>query len=131
MVDYSAGEISTAEAAVLVAHIKKHLETDSLHFYPGVSYRHCLIINHGVVDDEVTPPHDITGRKIKDYLPKGVYKDLFLDLYEKSYALLENHPINEKRKKEGKNPANCIWFWGGGVKPALTPFVDKLPFAAQ
>lgn len=125
MVDYSAGEISTAEAAVLVAHIKKHLETDSLHFYPGVSYRHCLIINHGVVDDEVTPPHDITGRKIKDYLPKGVYKDLFLDLYEKSYALLENHPINEKRKKEGKNPANCIWFWGGGVKPALTPFVDK------
>lgn len=125
MVDYSAGEISTAEAAVLVAHIKKHLETDSLHFYPGVSYRHCLIINHGVVDDEVTPPHDITGRKIKDYLPKGVYKDLFLDLYEKSYALLENHPINEKRKKEGKNPANCIWFWGGGVKPALTQFVDK------
>lgn len=77
------------------------------------------------MDDEVTPPHDITGRKIKDYLPKGVYKDLFLDLYEKSYALLENHPINEKRKKEGKNPANCIWFWGGGVKPALTQFVDK------
>ena len=82
------------------ADMTKMLETDSLHFYPGVSYRHCLIINHGVVDDEVTPPHDITGRKIKDYLPKGVYKDLFLDLYEKSYALLENHPINEKRKKE-------------------------------
>ncbi len=125
MVDYSAGEISTAEATALVEHLKKYLETETLHFYAGVSYRHCLIINNGVVSDEVTPPHDITGQKITAYLPKGVYKDLFLDLYKKSYEILENHPINVKRKAMGKNPANCIWFWGGGVKPALSPFFEK------
>lgn len=125
MVDYSAGEISTEEAAVLVEHLKRTLETDTLHLFAGVSYRHCFIVNDGVVDDEVTPPHDITGRKIKDYLPKGYYKDLFIGIYEKAYDCLKNHPINQKRIKEGKNPANCVWFWGGGVKPKLTSFVEK------
>ncbi len=125
MVDYSAGEISTAEAAVLIKYIDKNLGTDKLHFYAGVSYRHCLIVNDGAVDNEVTPPHDISGRVIGAYLPKGVYRDTFIDLYKKSYELLKNHPLNLERVKAGKRPANCIWFWGGGVKPNLQNFYQK------
>lgn len=125
MVDYSAGEISTAEASVLISYINKELGSDKLHFYSGTSYRHCLIVSEGSVDDLVTPPHDISKRTIGDYLPHGQYKDLFIDLYKKAFNLLKNHPLNIERVKNGKNPANCIWFWGGGVRPDLQHFHDK------
>ena len=125
MLDYSAGEITTAEAKVLVDCVSKNLGTDVLHFYSGISYRHCLIINGGVADDALTPPHDISGRVIGEYLPSGVYKDLFTDIHKKAYEILSHHPVNVKRVENGKSPANCVWFWGGGVKPALTPFYDK------
>lgn len=122
MVDYSSGEISTAEAAELIAAVGKALGTDVLKFYAGVSYRHCLVWKNGSLDNEFTPPHDISGRIIADYLPKGANSELFRTLIEKSGEVLRNHPINAARIAAGKNPATNLWFWGAGTKPALADF---------
>lgn len=122
MVDYSAGEISSAEASELIAAAEKALGTDVLRFYAGVSYRHCLVWKNGSLDNEFTPPHDISGCKIADYLPKGPDSDLFRSLIEKSGEVLRNHPVNAARVATGKNPATNLWFWGAGTKPALADF---------
>lgn len=122
MVDYSAGEISTEEAAELIAHLKKHLDDEKLKFYAGISYRHCLVVDNGVTGHTLTPPHDISDRKITDYLPKGNFGATYLHLMKKSAELLADHPVNLKRIKAGKRPANSIWLWGEGTKPALSPF---------
>ena len=125
MVDYSSGEISTEEARVLIAYIEEKLGTDRLSFHSGISYRHCLIVHDAELGTELTPPHDITGKKIKRHLPSGKLGDIFLDLQKASYELLKDHPINVKRVAEGKNPANSVWFWGEGTKPALPDFYEK------
>ena len=125
MVDYSAGEISTEEARELIAYIEEKLGTDRISFHGGISYRHCLIVHDAEVGSNLTPPHDITGKKIKRHLPSGKLGDLFLDLEKASYDLLKDHPINLKRVAEGKNPANSVWFWGEGTKPALPDFYEK------
>lgn len=122
MVDYSAGEISTQEAAELIKFVGEHLGSDTMHFYPGVSYRHCLIINHAVADQTLTPPHNITGQKVTSYLPKGTYSDILLDMMKKSHELLKDHPINKARIASGKRPANSLWMWGQGTKPMLPSF---------
>lgn len=122
MVDYSAGEISSAEASELIAAAEKALGTDVLRFYAGVSYRHCLVWKNGSLDNEFTPPHDISGCKIADYLPKGPDSGLFRSLIEKSGDVLRNHPVNTTRVAAGKNPATNLWFWGAGTKPALADF---------
>ncbi len=121
MVDYSAGEISTEEAAEL---IKAVLGNEEFSFYNGVSYRHCLIKHNGECGTEYTPPHDISGKVIGDYLPKGLYGEQMLELMVASYDILKNHPINLKRIEEGKNPANSIWLWGEGSRPALPNFEE-------
>ena len=125
MVDYSAGEISTAEAKELIEYLDSKLSTDVLHFYAGVSYRHCLVKNHAKVGTTYTPPHDISGREVTNYLPKDLYGDEMLALMKKSYELLKDHPINKARAAQGKNPANSIWLWGEGTKPQLEAFEDK------
>ena len=125
MVDYSAGEVSTAEAKELIEYLDSKLSTDVLHFYAGVSYRHCLVKNHAKVGTTYTPPHDISGRKVTNYLPKDLYGEEMLDLMKKSYELLKDHPINKAREAQGKNPANSIWLWGEGTKPQLEAFEDK------
>ena len=122
MVDYSAGEISTAESHELISAVQNELGNDILHFYSGVSYRHCLIMQNGKLDTVLTPPHNISKRKITEYLPKGGYSDMFIELYKKSYELLMAHPVNLKRIADGKRPANCIWLWGQGKKTILEPF---------
>ncbi len=122
MLDYSAGEITSAEAAELIAYLKQHLDDEKFKFYAGISYRHCLVVDNGVTGHELTPPHDISDRKIKDYLPKGEYGAKYLELMKRSAELLKNHPVNLKRIKAGKHPANSIWLWGEGTKPALSPF---------
>jgi 2,3-bisphosphoglycerate-independent phosphoglycerate mutase len=122
MVDYSAGEISTEEAAELIAYLKKYIDDDTFTLYAGVSYRHCLVADKGVTGHDLTPPHDISDRKITDYLPKGPLGDKYLEMMKKSYELLKNHPINQKRIAAGKNPANSMWLWGEGTKPGLSPF---------
>lgn len=122
MCDYSAGEISTAEAKELIEFLDKHLSTQNLQFFAGVSYRHCLRRKRGTTGAVLTPPHDISDRKITDYLPQGAYADELLSLMMRSNELLENHPVNLARKAQGKNPANSIWLWGEGTKPKLQNF---------
>ena len=121
IIDHSASEISTEDAAVLLEAVRKELETDAYHFYVGTSYRHCLIWNKGQVVPLV-PPHDVLGKKVGINLPKD---DALREMMKKSYDILKNHPINIARKEAGLNPANCCWFWGAGTKPALDSFTDK------
>lgn len=121
IIDHSASEISTEDAAVLLEAVRKELETDAYHFYVGTSYRHCLIWNKGQVVPLV-PPHDVLGQKVGINLPKD---DALREMMKKSYDILKNHPINIARKEAGLNPANCCWFWGAGTKPALDSFVEK------
>ena len=121
ILDHSSGEISTSDAAVLLEAVRKELENEDYRFYVGTSYRHCLIWNRGKVM-ELTAPHDVLGQTIADYLPK--YEKL-KQMQEKSYEILNSHPINQKRRAEGLNPANSCWFWGAGTRPALTSFEEK------
>jgi 2,3-bisphosphoglycerate-independent phosphoglycerate mutase len=121
IIDHSSGEISTEDAAVLLDAVKKELETDEYKFYVGTSYRHLLIWDHGEVIDLVQP-HDVLGQKITPHLPTD---EMLLSMMKKSYEILKDHPINIERKKQGKNPANCCWFWGAGTKPALSSFEEK------
>lgn len=121
IIDHSSSEISTGDAAVLLKAAADVLANERFRFYVGTSYRHCLIDKKGSVI-ELTPPHDILTRTIGEYLPKD---PAFLEMMKKSYELLKNHPLNIERKKKGLNPANCLWFWGAGTKPALTSFKEK------
>lgn len=119
--DHSSGEISTEDAAVLMDAVKEGLAREGYQFYVGTSYRHLLVWNHGSVV-ELTPPHDILTRRIGEYLPKDA---VLREMMKKSYDILANHPLNIERKKQGLNPANSVWFWGAGTKPALTSFEGK------
>ncbi len=125
MIDYSAGEISTAESTELINYLAGHLNNEKYTLYAGISYRHCMVIDKGSLMGDLTPPHDITGKPIKNYLPKSEGGKKLLEIMKKSYELLNDHPINKKRVAEGKNPANSLWFWGDGTKPNLESFYDK------
>lgn len=125
MEDYSAGEISTAEAKVLISYLEEKLGDGTKKLYAGVSYRHCLVTDHGANDTEFTPPHDISGRRIGEYLPRGGSAETYADLMKRSFELLRDHPLNAARKAAGKRPANSLWFWGAGRKPALDGFFEK------
>lgn len=121
MVDHSSGEISTEDAAVLLDAVRKELETEGYRFYVGTSYRHCLIWTRGQVVSLV-PPHDILERKIADYLPAD---QTLRRMQERSYEILSSHPLNLERIARGENPANSLWFWGAGTRPALDSFEEK------
>lgn len=121
IIDHSSSEISTEDAAVLMEAVQKELGNEMFHFYVGTSYRHLLIWDRGSVA-ELTPPHDILGKTIGEYLPK---ESLLLEMQKRSYEILKDHPINIARKAAGLNPANSIWFWGAGTKPILTSFEEK------
>ena len=125
MEDYSAGEISTKEAKILIDYLAGQLGNDKLKLYAGVSYRHCLVADRGANDTEFTPPHDISGKCIAEYLPSGGSAALYISLMKRSYELLKDHPLNKQRLLEGKHPANSLWFWGAGRKPALDSFQSK------
>lgn len=121
IIDHSSSEISTEDAAVLLEAVKKELENDIYKYYLGTSYRHLTIWDKGEVV-ELTPPHDILGKVIGDYLPK---EEALKEMMKKSYDILANHPLNLERIEKGLNPANSIWFWGAGTKPILTSFEEK------
>lgn len=126
MADYSAGEITTAEAAQLVEALQPLIrEYEGAELHTGVSYRHCLVFRNAETGADLTPPHDISGRNIVPYLPKGTYADRLLEMMGKSYEILKNHPVNLDRMARGLNTANCMWLWGEGRKPDLTPFAEK------
>lgn len=126
ILDYCADDISSEEAKILIEYIQEKLGNDKFRFYPGVSYRHCLVWSNGNPHPGVlTPPHDITGKVITDYIPKGEAVDELYDLMKKSYDLLKDHPVNKARIARGKRPANSIWLWGDGTKPLLDNFSEK------
>ena len=121
IIDHSSDEISTEDAAVLLKAVQEELENDIYKFYVGTSYRHLLIWDRGMVA-ELEPPHDHLGCVIKDFLPKD---EMLRAMMEKSYDILENHPLNVERRQKGLKPANSCWFWGAGTRPALTSFEEK------
>lgn len=124
MIDFSSGEISTGEAGELIAALQP-LFSPALRLYTGISYRHCTVMAQGKAGAELTPPHDITGKPIRDYLPKGRYARELLDLQKASHEILRQHPVNLTRQRGGKRPANSLWFWGLGTKPRFDP-LEKL-----
>lgn len=121
ILDHSSDEITTEEAAVLVEALKEGLTREGYAFYTGISYRHLLIWNHGKVV-ELTPPHDILTKQIGAYLPEDA---VLREMMEKSYDILNHHPINEARRARGLKPANSAWFWGAGTRPCLTSFEEE------
>ena len=125
MVDYSAGEITTEESTELVNYLNEHFKTEFINLYPGISYRHCLVMKDGKTGASLTPPHDISKKPIKEHLPKGENADVLYAMMVRSRELLKDHPVNKKRVAAGKNPATSCWFWGEGTKPALTSFYDR------
>lgn len=121
ILDHSSGEISTEEAAELLEALSEGLKREGYTFYVGTSYRHLLIQKKGKVT-ELTAPHDILTKQIGGYLPEdGVLREMMV----KSYDILKDHPVNKRRRTEGKNPANSAWFWGAGTRPALRSFEEK------
>jgi len=129
LTDYSAGHISSKEAAILIKFIDQSLGTNRIKFYPGVSYRHLMVAKRG--SDEhlenlrCKPPHDITGQNISANLPKGDSSDIIIKLMERSREILAKHEINLVRIDLKENPANMIWLWGQGKRPAMPKFTDK------
>ncbi|WP_346864224.1 cofactor-independent phosphoglycerate mutase [uncultured Draconibacterium sp.] len=123
--NHSAGHISNEEANELIQYLEEELGSDTVKFYSGVSYRHLMVIKGGIKDFSCTPPHDVPGQPFKPLLPKSKTEQakastlLVTDLILKSQLLLENHPVNVKRKAAGKDPANSIWPWSPGYKPAM------------
>lgn len=131
MVDYSAGDISSAEAAELIKSVEAAFGNDIYSFYAGVSYRHCLVVKNGTTDlGNMTPPHDISGRVIGEYLSDSSNAAPLIELMKKSVDVLKEHPVNLKRIAEGKRPANSIWLWGEGTKPQMQSFYDKFGIKA-
>ncbi len=126
LVDYCADDISTAEAKVLVEYLAEQLNNEEFTLYSGVSYRHCLVWDNGTTEvGTLTPPHDITGRKIKEYIPSHPAAQKLYQMMQKGYKLLKEHPINQARIARGLRPANAIWLWGEGRKKPLASFEQK------
>lgn len=125
MADYSAGEITTEESGELIAFLKEKLHFEHLSLHKGISYRHLLVWDGGSTDVTLTPPHDISDRKVGEYLPKGEGAETLLELMKQSHELLCKHPVNLARQARGLAPANSLWIWGEGKKPLLDSFAEK------
>jgi 2,3-bisphosphoglycerate-independent phosphoglycerate mutase len=127
MASYSAGNISSEDSAELIAALQEGLGDDRARFYPGVGFRHILTVmdGEGLLSTSFTPPHDIAGEPVDGHLPAGAEAGYVLDLMERSKAILEGHPVNERRKARGKPPATQIWLFWPGMRPRRMPdFAD-------
>jgi 2,3-bisphosphoglycerate-independent phosphoglycerate mutase len=128
--NHSAGHISSEEAAELIQYLDKKLGNDSIKFYPGVSYRHLLVIKGGIKALNCTPPHDVMGTPFQEVMVKplsetaGNTAKLLNYLIMRSIYLLQDHPVNLRRIAEGKDPASCIWPWSPGYRPKMPTFRD-------
>ena len=131
--NHSAGHISTAEADELIQYLDQQLGNDRIHFYTGVQYRHLLVIRGGDKRLDCVPPHDVPLQPFRPHLIKAQCAEaeetarLLNDLILRSQELLANHPINLKRKAEGKDPANSIWPWSPGYRPQMQTLSAKYP----
>ena len=131
--NHSAGHISTEEAGILIRHLNEQLCDDKARFFPGVSYRHLLKLKTGNKHIHCTPPHDVPGMAFKKALiqaeiPEAKSTAEFLNtLIRWSQDILEEHPVNLRRKAEGKDPANSIWLWSPGYKPRMQTLAERYP----
>ncbi len=121
ILDHSSGEISTADADILMDAIRAAFNSETIQFHTGTSYRHICVWKHGKASDLI-PPHDHLGETIGAYLPA---EPILQEMMEKSFDILNNHPLNVERAKRGENKANSLWFWGAGTKPAIGSFFEK------
>ena len=121
ILDHSSGEISTADADILMDAIRENFNSDEFQYYTGTSYRHITIWKNGVMP-QLEPPHDHLTQVIGPYLPQ---EPKLRSMMEKSFAILNTHPLNLERAAKGKNKANSLWFWGAGTKPSLQSFTEK------
>ena len=125
MQDYSAGHITSAEGKELVEDLQKTFGNEQFQFFPGVGYRHLMVWRNGRDRLATTPPHDITGKNILDFMPKGEGQEELVNLLNSSQMLFSQHPVNKKRKENGQLPANSIWLWGHGKSPKIESYRDK------
>jgi 2,3-bisphosphoglycerate-independent phosphoglycerate mutase len=129
MEDFSAGHISNGEAKKVILDLNKALATNKIQFYPGVSYRHLMVMKNGAAqfsnleEPEITPPHDLIGKEISALLLK--IKEPVLTLMKASQVLLKNHPVNQTREANGLPPANSIWLWGQGPSPKMITLKER------
>ena len=121
IIDHSSGEISSEDADILMDAVREAFNNERFRFFTGTSYRHITVWKEGTVLD-FEPPHDHLGEVIGPYLPGEA---VFREMMEKSFDILNNHPLNLRRAAEGKNKANSLWFWGAGTKPSLSNFEEK------
>ncbi|MBN1577592.1 MAG: cofactor-independent phosphoglycerate mutase [Chitinispirillaceae bacterium] len=125
MVDYSAGHITTAEAHLIVKELQKHCSTETVRFFPGVSYRHLTVIAAFPEGLVTTPPHDISGKPIHSYLPQGEAAGDLLRLMQKAHEVLSVLEVNKRRRDEGKKTATDIWLWGQGRAVSLPSMAQR------
>ena len=121
ILDHSSGEIPTSEADQLMEAIRAHFNDETFQFYTGTSYRHIMVWKHGRMA-RLEPPHDHLTQVIGEYLPK---EEVLRSFMERSFDILNNHPVNVRRASEGKRKANSLWYWGAGTKPSLSSFQSK------
>jgi 2,3-bisphosphoglycerate-independent phosphoglycerate mutase len=119
MNDFTAGHITSQEAAQIVTDLSRELAGDGIEFFNGVSYRHLMVWREGSAKMNLTPPHDITGKEIDPHLPKGEGAQRLIDLMRRASALLTDHPVNRQRGERNLAEANSVWFWGQGTRPAV------------
>lgn len=125
MEDFTAGHITSEESRQIIHDIHSEIGSDTFRFYSGVSYRHLLVWKGGTDSIHTTPPHDISGRAVKNYLPGGDGAKEIIKLIQSSEEILRDHPVNKARLMEGKNLANSIWPWGQGREPKLYQLTEK------
>lgn len=125
ILDHSAGDISTQEADQLITAVNEAFADNEIRFHTGTSFRNCMIVHNGDTDFDLTPPHDVLGKTVKENLPKGKGSEFIEEMMRKSYEILKDHPVNVSRKQRGLNPANTLWIWGQGKKPSLSSFYEK------
>ena len=122
MGDYSCGEIETEESRQLILALKEQLDSDRCTLYPGISYRHCLVLHHTKLGTVLTPPHDISGKSVRGCLPQGINGDFLREYMEASRKILAGHPVNAARRAAQRPTADCCWFWGEGTRPKFDSF---------
>jgi 2,3-bisphosphoglycerate-independent phosphoglycerate mutase len=125
MVDFAGGHPSGEEAGEILSSLSEELGDEGIEFHTGVSYRHLMVWKNGQEELDVAPPHDLTDGKIAQGWPRGAAAEKILGLMRKSVGLLADHPVNVRRRAQGKNPVNSVWLWGQGLRPGMKDFRDE------
>ena len=125
MDDFTAGHITTEEAAAIVADLSAQLSADGIEFHNGVSYRHLMVWHGGPAATRLTPPHDITGKPSGPHLPEGEGAERLRKIMDRAAAILREHPVNRARIAAGKPAATSVWFWGQGRRPAVPTLKER------